>query len=446
MYLYSLSAGWISTMFVTDLLADPAARGVADVRHVVAAVASRSADKAEQFVKDTWAGAKAEYKEGEVKTYGDYAQLFTDKVSPLARAGECQQAPCLELANGRLLTKPPLHLHSRVQQDVVVVYIGTPHSNHYQNAHEALTAGKHVLCEKSLTVTAAQAQALAEIAHAKGLFLMEAVWTRFQPITYKIQDVLASGVLGEVCAVQSQLGINWKGDDSHRMVNPDLAGGALLDVGPYAWTWLALLLLPRASTDTVAPLPLLPVAASMLKHTSTRVDISTVATLQFSRPDGTPIHATMHAAFNAQNSKTHSVLVQCERGWLGVHWLPQRPAWFEYKGWASADEYGDFAEKPCQQEERVEVPTPEGMMGFAFEADEVARCVRDGRGQSARMPVRESVLMLAVSSAVIGTGRVRRRGADWRACSLGWAQTFDEIRRQGGLTFPDSVETLETGC
>ncbi len=227
---------------------------------------------------------------------------------------------------------------------------------------------------------------------------MEAVWSRFQPITHQIQAFLASGVLGEICAVRSELGINWRGADSHRMINPDLAGGALLDVGPYSWTWLALLLLPRANIGETEPLPLLPVAASMLKHKSTGVDISTVATIQFARADGTPIHGTMHAAFNAQNSKTYSVLVQCEKGWLGVHWLPQRPAWFEYKAWDSAEAYEDWMEKPCAKEERVEVATPEGMMGFAFEADEVARCVRDGETESERMPVRESVLMLAVSA------------------------------------------------
>ena len=92
----SVSAGWISTKFALDLLVDPATREVSDVEHTIAAVASRTADKADQWVKDTWAEAKVDYKEGTVKTYGDYAQLYADKVSP--------QQPAESQGGRRLLT------------------------------------------------------------------------------------------------------------------------------------------------------------------------------------------------------------------------------------------------------------------------------------------------------------------------------------------------------
>lgn len=116
---------------------------------------------------------------------------------------------------------------------VEVVYIGTPHSHHFQNAMLALEAGKHVLCEKALTVNAAQAKLLFETAKQKGLFFMEAVWTRFFPLSIQVREHIQNGSIGEVLRVVSDLSIGvhpeteW--DITHRMVNKDLAGGALLD-------------------------------------------------------------------------------------------------------------------------------------------------------------------------------------------------------------------------
>ena len=97
----------------------------------------------------------------------------------------------------------------------------------------ALNAGKHVLCEKAFTVNAAQAKILVETAKQKGLFLMEAVWTRFFPLSVQIREIIKNGGIGEVLRVVAD---NSFGDDveskwgtKHRMVNMDLAGGALLD-------------------------------------------------------------------------------------------------------------------------------------------------------------------------------------------------------------------------
>lgn len=112
------------------------------------------------------------------------------------------------------------------------IYVGSPHSHHYAHVHAALSAGKNVLCEKSLVVNAAQADALIQLARAKDLFLMEAVWTRFQPYSYKLQEVVRSGVIGQVKAVQAELCADFTSQsDEHRLRNPYLAGGALLDLG-----------------------------------------------------------------------------------------------------------------------------------------------------------------------------------------------------------------------
>lgn len=117
--------------------------------------------------------------------------------------------------------------------NVDIVYVATPHSHHFQNTMLALNAGKHVLCEKAFTVNAAQAKILCETARQKGLFLMEAVWTRFFPLSVQIREIIKQGGIGEVLRVIAD---NSFGDDveskwgtKHRMVNKDLAGGALLD-------------------------------------------------------------------------------------------------------------------------------------------------------------------------------------------------------------------------
>jgi predicted dehydrogenase len=176
--------------FVEDLLRDSTGRGVTDVTHTVAAVASSSSkSSADSFVQRLQIPQPC-------ATYGSYAEAVND-------AG------------------------------VQVIYIATPHSHHFQHAMLALEAGKHVLCEKAFTVNAAQAKILCETAMKKGLFLMEAVWTRYFPLSIEVRRLVQTGAIGEVLRVISDLSIGdepettWNAD--HRMINKDLAGGALLD-------------------------------------------------------------------------------------------------------------------------------------------------------------------------------------------------------------------------
>lgn len=173
-----------------DLLLDPKAREATDVSHKVVAVASSSSkDKADQFI----------------------SSLNIPQ-------------PCAAYASYKELVSDP---------NIDVVYVATPHSHHYQNVMLALEAGKNVLCEKAFTVNAAQTKILIQTAKEKGLFLMEAVWTRYFPISREIRDVITSGGIGEVLRTVADTSF---GDDvenvwgtKHRMVNPDLAGGCLLD-------------------------------------------------------------------------------------------------------------------------------------------------------------------------------------------------------------------------
>lgn len=160
-------------------------RKVHDVSHKLAAVASsRSIDSATSFL------SKVKAPDG-VKTYGSYHELVADP-------------------------------------GVNIVYVATPHSHHFQNAMLAIEAGKHVLCEKPFTVTAAQTRRLVEAARAKKVFLMEAVWTRYLPISEKIRDVVRSGAIGPVYRVIADSSFTAEApggkiafDDDHRALNPE---------------------------------------------------------------------------------------------------------------------------------------------------------------------------------------------------------------------------------
>lgn len=178
------------TVFVRDLLNDLTLRDASDISHIITAVASSSSkERADKFIADTGIP-------GPCAAYGTYEELVANP-------------------------------------DVDVVYVATPHSHHYQNVMLALGAGKHVLCEKAFTVNAAQTKILCETAQKKNLFLMEAVWTRYFPLSVQIRELIKKGAIGEVLRVMAD---NSFGDDvedkwgtKHRMVNKDLAGGCLLD-------------------------------------------------------------------------------------------------------------------------------------------------------------------------------------------------------------------------
>lgn len=148
------------------------------------AVAARDLDRAEAFA--------AQY--GFEKAYGSYGEMLLD--------------PNVEL-----------------------VYIATPHSHHAEHMKLCIESGKHVLCEKAFTLNAAQAREVAALAREKGVYVAEAIWTRYMPSRAMINEVLASGVIGNVTAMTANLcyPVAYK----ERCIRPELAGGALLDVGVY---------------------------------------------------------------------------------------------------------------------------------------------------------------------------------------------------------------------
>ncbi|MFW5893276.1 MAG: Gfo/Idh/MocA family protein, partial [Bacillota bacterium] len=113
------------------------------------------------------------------------------------------------------------------------VYIATPHALHYEQMMRALEAGKHVLCEKPLTLNAKEAEEVFEKAKAQGLFVMEAMKVRTLPVLLELKSLLKSGIIGDVKRMEAAFGFERTPDDPKRLIDPDLGGGALLDVGIY---------------------------------------------------------------------------------------------------------------------------------------------------------------------------------------------------------------------
>ncbi len=169
----------------------------------VVAVGSRSQDSADAFAGD----------HGIPRAHGSYADLYAD-------------------------------------DDVDIVYVASPHSGHHAMTIAALSAGRHVLCEKAFAVNTAQAQEMIATARSEGRFLMEAMWSWFMPAWVEMRSRIESGDIGKIRLVDATFGIPVF-DENSRLRRPDLTGGALLDLGIYPLA-LARWILGEPSTVTAA--------------------------------------------------------------------------------------------------------------------------------------------------------------------------------------------------
>lgn len=116
--------------------------------------------------------------------------------------------------------------------DVDLVYMGTPHSHHYDVTRQALMAGKPCLVEKAFMANYWQAEAVVQLARQRQVFLAEAIWTRYQPVVAMVRQLISSGRIGQPRLVTATLGYSM--GNKPRIMRPDLCGGALLDLGVYA--------------------------------------------------------------------------------------------------------------------------------------------------------------------------------------------------------------------
>lgn len=137
---------------------------------------------------------------------------------------------------------------------VDIIYIGTPHPMHADNAMLALRGGKAVLCEKPFTMNLREAEQVVGLARANKLFLMEAMWSRFMPALAEVRRIIASGEIGEVHQLHADFGFASTRDPAHRVNDRELGGGALLDLGIYPLSMASALLGPIANVQAQATL------------------------------------------------------------------------------------------------------------------------------------------------------------------------------------------------
>ncbi|MDE5696105.1 MAG: Gfo/Idh/MocA family oxidoreductase [Lachnospiraceae bacterium] len=120
-----------------------------------------------------------------------------------------------------------------------LIYIATPHSEHYANMKLCIESGKNVLCEKAFTANARQAEEILTLAKERGVFVAEAMWVRYMPMLTTIRGILNSGIIGEPNMLTANLG--YLVSDKKRLTDPALAGGALLDLGVYTLNFAAMM-------------------------------------------------------------------------------------------------------------------------------------------------------------------------------------------------------------
>lgn len=252
--------------------------------------------------------------------------------------------------------------------DVEAVYVATPHPLHHADALLALRAGKPVLVEKPFTMNAAEAEDLVATARAAGLFLMEAMWTRFLPHIAEIRRLLAEGALGDIVTVTADHGQWFAKDPDFRLFAPELGGGALLDLGVYPVSFASMVLgKPERIVTLVDP-------------AFTGVDGQT--SMLFGYAGGAQAVLT---CTSSAKSPTRAAIVGTE-------------ARIEIEGVFYAPTAFDLVSRTGERS-RFEVPH-EGH-GLWHQAEEVARCLRDGLLESPLMPLDESVEIMRTIDAVL---------------------------------------------
>ncbi|MGY1747385.1 Gfo/Idh/MocA family protein [Blastococcus sp. SYSU D00695] len=291
-----------------------------DFTHVdgarVTAVASRSAERGAEFAR----------RHGIPRAHGSYAEILADP-------------------------------------EVDVLYLATPHAQHAAVALAAIRAGKALLVEKAFTATPEGAEQVVAAARAAGVFVMEAMWTRFQPAVVALRELVADGAIGEVRSVQADLGVARTYDPDDRLFALELGGGALLDLGVYVVSFAQMLL---GTPDTVSvtgstfPTGVDAEAALLLGYDGGR-SATLTASLRYPTPGAARVMGT--------------------GGWIDV--LPR----FHHPDTIVLSRAG-------AEPETIHRP-PTGT-GYAHEIAEVTECLRAGRTESAVMPLADTLAVQSV--------------------------------------------------
>ncbi|ASW55493.1 Gfo/Idh/MocA family protein [Plantactinospora sp. KBS50] len=257
--------------------------------------------------------------------------------------------------------------------NVQAVYVATPHVFHLEHALLAIGAGKPVLVEKPLAVNAGQGRALARAAAAAGVFAMEAMWTRFLPHMARLRDLVAAGDLGDLLHVHAEHAQRFAYDPRHRLYDPALAGGALLDLGVYPLALVQDLLGRPGRVEVVGSL--------------TRTGVDGQVTLAMHH--GGRRQASVNTCLWALSGIGASVLGTQGRVTFDGPFL--RPTTLRlHTADGTVHEYDGVVRN-----------------GFQYEIAEVARCVAQGRTESPTLPLADSIAVLEVIDGARRTLGVR---------------------------------------
>ena len=308
-----LSTGHISGKFANALRTLPEAE--------IAAVASRDVATAKKFAE----------KHRIPKAYGSYSELADD-------------------------------------DDVDVVYIGTPHTFHLENSVMCMRAGRSVLCEKALTINARETEEMISVAREENVFLMEAMTTRHVPLIKKIQNWIKSGKIGEIRMVNASRCLKREFKASDRQLNIELGGGSLLDLGVYVISFASMIFeKPPESVfgyGHIGEFGSDEQGAALLKY-----DKGEIANLSFALSTETVNEAYI----------------------------------FGTEGYIKIDEIFAVPKKATlvinkKEVEVIKEPTIES--GLTYEAEEVMRCLKEGLKESPYMPLKESLQIMQIMDKI----------------------------------------------
>lgn len=255
------------------------------------------------------------------------------------------------------------------REDIDAVYIATTHNFHMELIRLALNAGKPVLCEKAMVLTEAHAREAFALAKEKGLFLMEAMWSRFLPQYRKARQWIEEGRIGSIQSAACSIGFRANQDPNGRILNPKLAGGALYDIGVYAIEPLTYLIGE----------PVEDVMGLWRPHKVTGVDETVTLILRFPSCDAA-IQATI-----AANPREYYYITG-DKGFIELPFVT----------------FGDRVRLYDENRNLVEEVVEPWENGFVYEIREVMRCVREGRLYSETMPPEATIECARIYDKILG--------------------------------------------
>lgn len=249
-----------------------------------------------------------------------------------------------------------------------VIYIATPHTEHFANAKACILAGKNVLCEKPISINSKETATLAELAKENKVFLMEAMWTKFLPATACVKEWIDSERIGAIQFMDINFGFAGELDYDARLLNPNLGGGALLDVGVYPIHYATFLM--NSLPDTIQ---------STMQFSISGVDELTSVT--FSYKEGTM--ALLNSSITARLGANACIIGSKGKIVVENFYMAEKASIY--------DEEDNLIETFYE-------PFPTN--GYEYEAIEVNRCISEGLLESPRNPLKNTIEIMEILDSI----------------------------------------------